>query len=68
MARMLRAQFKMVGRCHAWCGNREFEICRTAEKREWVREATDDAWPDLYSEYDALERIADWRGETFDDW
>lgn len=49
MARMLGANFKRVGRCHPWCGNRELLVGRAGERRAWRRGVEgelcgEDAW------------------------
>lgn len=60
MARMMGANFKLVGRCHPWCGNRELGVGRAAENAAWRRELdADERWADV--EYDVFRRLADER-------
>lgn len=42
MAKMMRKTFERVGRCHPWCGHREYEVGRAAEKKAWIAEVYDE--------------------------
>lgn len=57
---MLGATFKRAGRCHPWCGNREYLVGRAAEIREWHAEVFTETWEMTDSaEYDYRELL--WR-------
>lgn len=39
MTRMMRKNFKLIGRCHPWCGTMDYLVGRAKEKRDWQKEA-----------------------------
>ncbi|MBB3752509.1 hypothetical protein FHT44_005021 [Mycolicibacterium sp. BK634] len=66
MARMMGANFKRVGRCHPWCGNREYLVGRASENAEWLREDWDLNWTD--AEWNYLRDRADANYTAYEWW